>query len=67
MHLVSQIAESIPQMGSGDNVTTNISEQLNIATMKEGYQSDNKVNYIRQMLKHNDWCPSLDYMEETVS
>ena len=34
--------------------------------MKETYRSINKVNYIRQMLKHNDWCTGLDYMEETL-
>jgi hypothetical protein len=25
-----------------------------------------QVNYIQQMLKHNDWCTGLDYMAETV-
>jgi len=31
------------------------------------YRSSNKVNYIRQMLKHNDYCTGLDSMEETMS
>ena len=48
-------------MGSSDNFTTDISEQLHIANVKEAYRSSNKVNYIRKMLKHND------YMEETLS
>jgi len=67
MHLVSHISESICRMGSGDNFTTDISERLHIANVKEAYPSTNKVNYVRQMLRHNDWCTGLDYMEETLS
>jgi len=67
MHLLSHISESIRRMGSGDNFTTDISEWLHIANVKEGYRSSNKVNYIRQMLKHNDRCTGLDHMEETLS
>jgi len=46
MHLVSHISECIQQMGSGDNFTTDISERLHIANVKEAYQSTNKVNHI---------------------
>jgi len=53
-------------MGSGHKVTPDISERLHIANVEEAYQSSNKVNYIRQMLKYNDWCTGLDYMEETL-
>jgi len=67
MHLVSHISKSIQRMGSGDNFTTNISELLHIGNVKEAYRSTNKVNYIQQMLKHNNWCTSLDYMDETLS
>jgi len=67
MHLVSNISESIRQMGYGNNFTTDISERLHIGNVKEAYRSTNKVNYIQQMLKHNDRCTSLDYMEETLS
>jgi len=67
MHRVSHISESIRRMGSGDNFTTDISEQLHIANLKEAYRSTNKVNYTRQMLKHNDRCTGLDYMEEILS
>jgi len=66
-HLVSHISESIRRMGSGDNFTTDISERLHIDNVKEAYRSTNKVNYIRQMLKHNDRSTALDYMEETLS
>jgi hypothetical protein len=54
-------------MGSGDNFTTNISEWVHIGNVKEPYRSSNKVNYIRQMLKHNDRSTGLDYMGETLS
>jgi len=67
MHLVSLISESIRQMGSLDNFTTDISEQLHIGNVKEAYRSTNTVNYIQQMVKHNDRCTSLDYMKETLS
>jgi len=67
MHLVSHISETIQWMGSGNNFITEISERLHFSNVKEGYWSTRKVNYIRQMLKHNDRCTSLDYMEETPS
>jgi len=67
MHLVSQISESICRMGSSDNFTTDISERLHIANVKEEYRSSYKVNYIRQMLKHNGRGTGLHYMEETLS
>jgi hypothetical protein len=35
MHVVSHISESIHRMGSGDNVTTDISAWLHIANVKE--------------------------------
>jgi hypothetical protein len=44
MHLVSLISESICGMDSGENFTTDISERLHIANVKEAYQSSNKVN-----------------------
>jgi hypothetical protein len=67
MHLVSHISESIRQISSGDNFTTEISEQLHIGNVKEAYRSTNKVNHIHQMPKHNDRCTGLDYVEETLS
>jgi len=67
IHLVSHISESIRGMGSSVNFTTDISERLHIGKVKEAYRSTNKVNYIRQMIKHNDRSTGLDYMEETLS
>jgi hypothetical protein len=61
MHLLSHTSESIRWMGSDDNFTINLSERLHIAKVKEAYRSSNKVNYNRQILKHND------DMEETLS
>jgi len=67
MHLLIHVLESIRRIGSGDNFTTDISERLHNRNVKEAYQSTNKVNYIQQMLKHNDRCTCLDYMEEILS
>jgi len=66
MHPVSHVSESIWRMGSGDIFTTDDSEWLHIDNMKEAYRSTNKVNYLRQMLKHNDRSTDLDYMEQTL-
>ena len=54
-------------MGSGDDFTSDISERLHITNVKEALRSSNEVNFIRRMLKNNDWCTGLDYMEETLS
>jgi len=67
MHLVSHISGSNRRIGSGDNITTNISERLHIGNVKEACRSTNRVNYIQQMLTHNDRCTGLAYMEETLS
>jgi ABC-type multidrug transport system permease subunit len=40
---------------------------LHIAIVNEAYRSGNNVSYIRQMLKHNDYCTSLDYLVEKLS
>jgi len=67
MNLVSHISQSIQRIGSRDNFATDISEQQYIVKLKEVYRSTKKVNYIRQMLKHNDRSTGLDYVEETLS
>jgi hypothetical protein len=50
-------------MGSGNNVTTHITERQHIGNVKEAYWTPNKVNYIQQIIKHNDWSIGLDFME----
>jgi len=67
MHLVSYISESFGRMDSGDNFTTDLFALLYFCNEKEAYRSSNKVNYIRQMFKHNDRFTSLDYMVQTLS
>jgi hypothetical protein len=54
-------------MGSGNDSSTDISKWLNIGNVKGAYRSTNKVTYIQQMLKHNDQCTGLNYMEEILS
>jgi hypothetical protein len=63
MHLGTHISESIRRMGSGDNFITDTSERLPIANVKEAYRSTTKGDFIRQMLKHNNWCTCFHYME----
>jgi len=62
IHHVSHISESIRRMGSHDNFTTDISERLHIANVKDAYRSSNNINCIRHMLMHNDRCTGHDYM-----
>jgi len=67
MNLVSDILESIRRMDSSNYFTADISEWLHIANIQGAYQSSNKVNYIQLIIKHNDQCTRLDYIEETLS
>jgi len=67
MHLVSYISESIWQMGSDNNSTTDISALLHIGNVKQAYRRTNIVNYTLQMLTQNAMCTGLDYMEEKLS
>jgi len=67
MYLASHISDSIGRMDSGDNFITDISERLHIGNLKDRYRSTNKVDYIRQMPKHNDRSTAPDYMDETLS
>jgi hypothetical protein len=54
-------------MASGEKFSCEISEQLLMANMKEAYPSSNKINYISQMLNHNDQCTGLAYMKQILS
>lgn len=51
----------------GDNFTTDISKQLDIANVKVQHYSSTKVKYMGQMLKHSDRYISLNYMERILS
>jgi len=67
LHFMSHMLDSIQRIGSGDNFTTDISERLHIGNVKEAYRCTNKVNYIQQMVKHNDQYTGLYYTAETLS
>jgi hypothetical protein len=41
-------------MGFSHTCSIDVSEPLYVGNVKEAYQSTTKVNYIHQMLKHND-------------
>ena len=63
MHLLSHYKSFIIRMGAPDNFSTDISELLHIANVKEVYRSTNRVsNFMFQVLRHNDRHTSLDYM-----
>jgi len=44
-----------------------ISERLHIVNIKKAYSSTNTVNFIRQMLKHNDRSAGHYYMAKTLT
>jgi hypothetical protein len=66
MHLLSHYREFIVQMGSPDNYTTDISERLHITNVKNPYRGSNRVDFLRQILLHNDRHTSIAYMEQTL-
>jgi len=53
MYLGSQISECIWWIGSGNNFTPDISEQLQISNVKEAYQTTTCVIYSGQILQQN--------------
>lgn len=63
MHIVCHISESIWQMSSVNNCTTDVSEWVHITNVNEAYQTSNKVKYIQNMAKHDDQCTGRYYME----
>ena len=54
MHMLGHVSNSIRQMGSPDNFSTDISELLHIENVKEAYRASNRVQYEEQMLWYND-------------
>jgi hypothetical protein len=66
MHHGSHISEWNWWLSSGDIFTIDNSEQLHIGNVTEAYGSTNKLNYIYQMIQHNDQCTGFDYREETL-
>jgi hypothetical protein len=67
IHHLSHISGSIQCMGSGDNFTSDISKRLYITNKNKTDQFTKNADYIQQILKHPDWCTSLDYLDETLS
>ena len=66
MHLLSHYGEFIIRMGASDNFSNDISELLNISKVKDAYRASNRVNFMRQVLAHNDRHSALDYMHQML-
>jgi hypothetical protein len=66
MHLLCHYREFITRMGAPDNFSTEISELLHISNVKEAYRASNGVNFMLQLLQHNDRYTAMDYMEHTL-
>ena len=66
MHLLSHYREFIIRMGACDNFSTNISELLNISNIKDAYRASNRVNFMRQVVAHNDRHTALDNMHQML-
>jgi len=67
MHLVGLVSQAIQRIGSGNNITTDISKWLHLVNLKKAYRSTKHVTYFREILKQNDLCTGLVYMVETLS
>ena len=66
MHLLSHLTESICQMGSPNNFSTDVSELLHVEMVNEAYRSTNRVNFEEQILWYNDRYTGLAYMIQTL-
>jgi len=66
MPIVRHTSETIRSVKCSENFTNDSSDWLYIAMVNKTYCSTNNINYIPQMLKHNDRCTSRDYIEETL-
>ena len=66
MHLLSHYREFIIRMGASHNFSTDISELLHISNITDAYRASNRVNFMRQVLVHNDRHTALDYMHQTI-
>jgi len=66
MHMLGHVSNSIRQMGSPDNFSTDISELLHIENIKEAYRASNQVQYEEQMLWYNDRHTGIAYMVQTL-
>jgi hypothetical protein len=66
MHLLRHITEGIRQMGSPDNLSTDVTEHLHIEMVKEAYRSMNRVSFEEQMLWYNDRYTGHVYMVQTL-
>ena len=66
MHLLCHYCEFIIRMGAPDNFLTEISKLLYILNVKEAYCTSNGVNFILQLLQHNDHYTAMNFMEQTL-
>ena len=66
MYMLSHALNSIRRMGSPDNFSTDISELLHRANVKESYPASNRVQYEEQMLWYNNRHTRIAYMVQTL-
>jgi len=66
MHMLGRVSNSICQMGSYDNFSTDISELLQIENVKEAYRASNHEQYQEEMLRYNERHPGITYMVQTL-
>jgi len=67
LHLASHVSQYIWQIRSGEIFSLNISDMLYTGNVKQRYRSTNKLNFMRQLLKHNDQSSGYNYMEMSHS
>jgi hypothetical protein len=65
--LLSHYCEFITRMGASDYFSTEISELLQISNVEEAYRASNGVNFMLQLLQHNDRYTAMDYLEQLCS
>ena len=66
MHLLCHYHKFITRMGAHNNFSTKISKLLHILNIKKVYHASNGVNFMLQLLQHNDRYTTIDYMEQIL-
>jgi len=66
IHKLGHGSNSIRRIRSPDNLSTDISELLQIESVKEAYRASNRVEYERQMLWYNDRHTRIANMVQTL-
>lgn len=65
IHVLSHYVETIAEMGTPDNFSTDMPERMH-KQLKDGYRHSNRVDYYAQILRFLDRHVSFEYMQSNL-